>query len=307
MKIVIYLDILLLVNFVAGYLLLCAVGRISGAKASVPRLLAAGAVSAATSLLILIPPLPAPVQPLLKAMLAMGITRIAFPWQGWRMLARQTLWFFLLNLLVAGASLLASLRYGVPGLQVNNLTVYLNLSPMLLLGCMLASYLSIRIFLALFGPPRQREIWQFTVPLEEGRVLHLSLLHDTGFFLKDPYNGAQTVLVEFAACAAQLPPDLRTYLAGCFDQTIWPEPPPGRSVRLLECRTASGRRLLPAMAVQGAVLQREKQRLFLRELTLVFSPEHSMGGQFAGLFGSELLETRFAQKQGGEKRWISVK
>ena len=307
MKIVVYLDILLLVNFIAGYLLLCACARLAGEKASGRRLLAGGVAAALSSLLLLLPPFPAVVQLLLKAILAAGVVRTAFPWRGWRMLGRQIVCFLLLNLALAGISLLASLRYGLPGLQVNNLTVYLNLSPLLLLGCMLAAYLLVRIFLALFRPPRPKEIWQFTAQLEEGCILRLPLLHDTGFFLKDPYNGAQTVLAEYTACAAQLPPDLRAYLQGCFCQERWPEPPPGRPIRILECRTAAGRRLLPALAIQGARLQRGGQTVFLRELTLVFSPETSMGGQFGGLFGSELLAGHSAHKQGGKEQWASVK
>ena len=113
--------------------------------------------------------------------------------------------------------------------------------------------------------------------LEPGRTLSLPLLHDTGFFLKDPYSGAQAVLVEYAPCAGQLPPDLRACLEGCFYQEQWPEPPPGRAIRILECRTASGRRLLPALCVKDAALSRQHQTIRPGELTIVFSPEHSMG------------------------------
>ena len=306
MKIVVYLDILLLINFLTGYLLLCAAARLSGGETSCIRLLAGGIAAAAASLLVLLPPLPVPLQFLSKTATAAMIVRAAFIWRGWRMFGRQTLWFLLLNLLAAGSCLLLSLRYGVPGLQVNNLTVYLNLPPMLLLGCILVVYLTVRILLFLFGAPRPAEIWQLSAPLEPGRTLSLPLLHDTGFFLKDPYSGAQAILVEYASCAGQLPANLRACLEGCFYQEQWPEPPPGRAVRILECRTASGRRLLPALCVKDAVLSRQHQKIRPGELTIVFSPEHSMGGRFCGLFGTDLLTGQPATRKGEDGRWISV-
>lgn len=222
------------------------------------------------------------------------------------MFGRQTVWFLLLNLVAAGSCLLLSLRYGVPGLRVNNLTVYLNLSPMLLLGSILIVYLAVRILLFLFGAPRPAEIWQLSAPLGMGYTLYLPLLHDTGFFLKDPYSGAQAVLVEYAACAEQLPADLQSCLEGCFYQEQWPEPPPGHPIRILECRTASGRRLLPALCVKNAALTRQGQTIQPGELTIVFSPEQSMGGRFCGLFGTELLTGHSATRKGESKRWISA-
>lgn len=306
MKIIIYLDILLLVNFLTGYLLLCAAGHLAGSETSGLRLLAGGLAAAAASLLMLLPPLPVPLQLMSKALVGAFVVRTAFSWRGWRMFGRQTAWFLLLNLIAAGSCLLLSLRCGIPGLQVNNLTVYLNLPPMLLLGCILAVYGIVRTLLFLFGAPRPAEIWQLRVSLEPGRTLSLPLLHDTGFFLKDPYSGAQAVLVEYAPCAGQLPPDLRACLEGCFYQEQWPEPPPGRAIRILECRTASGRRLLPALCVKDAALSRQHQTIRPGELTIVFSPEHSMGGRFCGLFGTDLLTSRPATRKGEDGRWTSV-
>lgn len=305
MKIVLYLDILLLVNFLTGYLLLCAAGRLAGGRGGGARLLAGAAVCAAASLLILLPPQPAPLQLLLKAVSGAAAVRAAFPWRGWRAFGRQGAWFFLLNLGGAGFCLLAALRLGVPGLRVNNLTVYLNLSPLLLLGCILGVYAGARLLLFLFGPTRPAEIWQLAFPVAGGRV-ELPVLHDTGFFLQDPYTGAPAVLVEYAACAARLPGELRYFLEGCFSRQAPPLPPPGLPVRLLECRTAAGTRVLPGLAVREACLRRKGAALVPRELTVVFTPERGMGGQFCGIFGTALLAERAAQKKGVDGAWVSV-
>lgn len=305
MKIVLYLDILLLVNFLVGYLLLCAAGRLAGGGEWGLRLLAGAAAAALASLLILLPAQPLPVQLLGKAASGAAVVRVAFPWRGWRRFGRQAVWYLLLNLGGAGVCLLASLRYGVPGLRVNNLTVYLNLSPLLLLGCVLAVYGGVRLLLFLFGPPRPAEVWQLTFPAGE-RLVTLPVLHDTGFFLRDPYSGAPAALVEYAACAGQLPGELRAFLEGCFSRETWPPPPEGFPVRLLECRTASGRRVLPGLAVKGASLRGPGGQIVPRELTVVFSPERGMGGRFCGLFGADLLAERSTQKKGVDGSWVSV-
>ena len=66
MKTVIYLDVLLLVNFLAGYFLLLGAGVLSGCSARLTRLLAASGLAALSALILFAPELPYPVQILYK-------------------------------------------------------------------------------------------------------------------------------------------------------------------------------------------------------------------------------------------------
>ena len=152
MKTVIYLDSLLLINFVIGYFLLRAAGCVCGAPPHWPRGGLGAAMAAVSTLVLLAPPLPVWAQFLYQGGSALAITAAAFGWQGARLLLRRAAWYFGMNLALAGLVLAAILRFSAQNVQTNNLAVYWNVPPLLLLFCALGVYLLARLAVMLFGP-----------------------------------------------------------------------------------------------------------------------------------------------------------
>ena len=83
-KTVVYLDVLLLTNFLTAYLLLLAAGALSGQRAPFARMLAGSALAALSALILFAPEQPYPVQVAYKAATALGITAAAFGWRSRR-------------------------------------------------------------------------------------------------------------------------------------------------------------------------------------------------------------------------------
>ena len=127
MRTVIYLDVLLLVNFVVGAAFLLAAGLLCGACCSPLRLVGGAGTAAVSSLVLLAPTAPWPLALTYKGTTAALCVAAAYGWQGVRNTARLTAWFILLNLTLTGALLL-------PGAACNNLSFYLPVSPGLLLA-----------------------------------------------------------------------------------------------------------------------------------------------------------------------------
>ena len=216
MKTVIYLDVLLLLNFLVAYLLLRAVGFLCGAPPGFLRT-CAGAVPAALSTLILLaPPMPAAACILYQTVSAAGICRAAFPFRGWRGFARQTVWYFLLNMGLAGAVLLALSRNLPLGVQTNNLAVYWAVSPTLLVGSAAGVYFVLRLVLALFGAPKDTENWELRLSLNGANAPPLNALLDTGFLLRDPLSGESPMLVSYNSLRGTLPPAISGFLEALF-------------------------------------------------------------------------------------------
>ena len=170
-KTVIYLDVLLLTNFVLGALFLLAAGLVSGQRCSGGRALCGAAVGAASSLALLAPTAPWSVGLLYKGGTGALAVAAAYGWPGWRAFARLLAWFWLLNLMLTGAVLLPGAR-----MEVNNLSVYLPLSPEVLLvsaGCV---YGGLTLALHLLGDGKKA---CFPAELEiAGVVLHVRAFHD---------------------------------------------------------------------------------------------------------------------------------
>ncbi len=287
MKIVVYLDILLVTNFIAGYFLLRAAGWLAGASCPALRALAGAALAAASTLILLAPALAAPLNFAYKIFTAALVTLAAFGWHGLRPFLRAGTWFFVLNLGLAGFAMLGLQRGGMNGVRVHNLTVYVDLSPMTLVLSVLAVYLAVRLVLLVFGPPADGQPWQLELSLA-GCEVRAQACFDTGFFLRDPVGGRQTLLVSWPAVERQLTAEVNIFLRGYFSGRN-PLPPKGLGLRLIPCSGASGSAVLPGLTASGARLTGPGRTLAAQNVTVVFTAEPLLDGQFQALFGREFL------------------
>lgn len=237
MRTVIYLDVLLLVNFVVGAAFLLAAGLLCGACCSPLRLVGGAGAAAVSSLALLAPTAPWPLAFTYKGMSAALCVAAAYGWQGARNTARLTAWFVLLNLTLTGALFL-------PGAACNNLSFYLPVSPGLLLASTAGVCGVVEGVLHVLGRSGPA---CFGAELSvAGRVVPLSVFCDTGFHLQEPLSGRAVVLVRFGAVQSRLPPALGTYLEQHFSGAA-PLPVPALGVRLVPCTTVAGHCILPAV------------------------------------------------------------
>lgn len=285
MKTVIYLDSLLLINFVIGYFLLRAAGCVCGAPPHWPRGGLGAAMAAVSTLVLLAPPLPVWAQFLYQGGSALAITAAAFGWQGARLLLRRAAWYFGMNLALAGLVLAAILRFSAQNVQTNNLAVYWNVPPLLLLFCALGVYLLARLAVMLFGPAEPEQLWQLEAKLPGG-TLRGEALWDTGFSWYDPFSGCPVVLVSAPAAQAQLEEPLRQFLQRWFGGDRAALPPPG--VRLLSCDTATGGDLLPAVQAQRLRICLGNRALLCGQVTVAFAGKSLSDGRYLALFGPGL-------------------
>ncbi len=296
MKTVVYLDILLLVNFLIGYFLLRAAARLAGADLGAGRALAGAAASALSTLILLAPELPSWLGAAYKLATAAAIVLIAFGYKGWRPFLRACVWFFILNLGLAGLVLLAVYQGGFSGMQVNNFSVYINLSPVVLLLAVLCMYLLIRLLLALFGRPGPENLWRLQFALAGAPPVELQAFYDTGFFLQDPLSGCQALLVSWPGAKNQLPAELNDFLREYFSGGS-PLPPAGYRLRLVPCKSAAGQRALPGFIAASAALHGGRGAYGGDGATVVFTDQSLRDGQFQALFGSEFLHSETKRRK----------
>lgn len=114
MKTVIYLDVLLLINFLIAYFLLLAAGALSGQRARFRRMLLGSALAALSALILFAPELSYPLQLAYKCLSALVITAVTFGWRNRLRLCTAACWFAALNIALAGLTLLVILQSGTP-------------------------------------------------------------------------------------------------------------------------------------------------------------------------------------------------
>lgn len=285
----VYLDVLLLTNFLLAYFQLLAAGTLSGQRAGFGRMLAGSGLAALSALVLFAPPQPYPVQAAYKIATALGITAAAFGRRSLRRLLTAACWYAALNIALAGVVMLVMLNTGARWLDAANLTVYLHISPLLLLGlcggCCAAVELGLR-FLSRREPPVKTAGLEFELC---GQLVRLRAALDTGCHLQDPLTCLPVLVVSYPDARARLPAAADAFLAQWFAGQDHAEPPPGTRLRLVPCGTAAEKGLLPGFAVQGISLITGKGVLGLGRSAVVFAPRSFGSTDYEALYGSDFM------------------
>lgn len=196
-KTVIYLDVLLLVNFLVAYFLLQAAGLLSSQHAAFSRMVCASGIASLSALILFAPELSYPAQILYKILTACAVVGVAFGLQGLRRFVTAVCWYAALNILLAGLCIAVILRTGTPLLQTANLTVYLRISPVVLLLLSAASCSAVWLVLHFSGSTPQTTR---TIGIEFelcGAPVRLRATLDTGCHLKDPVTCLPVLLISW--------------------------------------------------------------------------------------------------------------
>lgn len=285
----IYLDVLLLVNFVTAYFLLLASGLLSGQRAGAGRMLLGSGVAALSSLILFAPEQPFAVQLAYKIGTALLITAAAFGYRNKRRLVTAACWYAAFNIALAGLVMLVIFHTGTRVLQTGNLTVYLRVSPLLLVALSGAGCLAVEVAMRLLG--RGKPVRQ-AVGLEvelAGAPVHLRAVLDTGCHLTDPITCLPVLVVSFPDAEPRLPPPVRDYLKAWFAGKAPDQPPEGMKLRLIPCSTAAQRSLLPGFAVGNIGLITAKGILGLGRTAVAFAPQSFGSDRYEALYGQDFL------------------
>ncbi|MEG2931157.1 MAG: sigma-E processing peptidase SpoIIGA [Ruthenibacterium sp.] len=278
---VIYVDILVLVNAVIGYFVLRCTAFLAGREQRAVRLCAASVLAGLSALTLLWPFLPWPAALVIKILCAVGIVLAAFRFASIRVLLKTVLWYITLNLLLGGVVALAVLC-GARNLRYENFSLYIHVSPVLLIVCILLMYVLIQGGTYFFGKPKPRQNLPFCAELQ-GAKLHGTALLDTGMHLQDAMSGEGAVLCSLPALQAQLPQGVRSAMAAYFDSGALSAP-----LWLVTVKTATGLRLLPA--IRGATLTLGGQTR--QQPVLVFTSETLLDGGCDLLVNPDFLRER---------------
>ena len=291
MKTVIYLDILLITNFAAAGALLAAAGLLCGTDCRALRLILASLCAACSSLILFAPTLALPLQLIYQAATAACIVLVAFGWKGRRFFLRLTVWYFLLNMLLAGCIVLAAMQ-GFHFVQTNNLACYCAVSPLLLFACSGGIYVLLRVILWLFGKPAGAAVCCRIRPQTQGWGEPFTAYYDTGFFAQDIFSERAVLLLYYPLVRHSIPPGWRAYLDEALQRNgpLCAEPPAALHVHFVACRTVSGNILLPGLPVSGVAVSAANGSSTVPNVLLLFSADLPPDARHEALFGPSFYE-----------------
>lgn len=275
---VIYVDILLALNWWIDFLLLLGVRRAMGGGARSWRL-AVGALAGAVSCLALfLPPMAVWLTLGVRLLAAALMVVVAFRFRSWRDFWRRVLLLFALSAGLAG--LCGALYFFVApqGFYVFNGVVYYSVPPLLLVVLTVVCYGILWLAEQLLRRRAPKE-HLFRVRLtHDGRSITFPCLYDSGNHLTEPFSGHPVMVVERGVAEELLP----------VPPSVEDLPADG-GWRLIPYDTLGGGGLLPAFStVSATVLLRGEAHPLPPCYVAVCD---GLGrGEYRGLMGSELGE-----------------
>jgi len=237
---VIYIDVLLILNLWADFLLLSLTARICHVPTRRWRLVCGAGVGALLCLLLFLPPLHWSISILVRLIGTVVLVGITFGFVGWRTFAKR---FLTLTVLSAGFAGLATAFWYMAapaGFMVINGVVYYDAPASVLIVFTVISYLLILLYerLRRRRAPHNR-LYSLTVR-ENGKALTCRLLYDSGCTLREPFSGTPTLIIDRVAVMNILPKNW-------LEET---ETARHRKVRFVPFKTVGGEGVLPAFCPQ---------------------------------------------------------
>ncbi len=238
---VVYIDILLAVNWLADTLLLSAVSRILQIVSKRSRLVLGGLVGGAAAVGVFLIPLPTGFVVFLHGVIAVLIILLAFGFESLRILLKRVVVLYCLSSLFSGVMSALGKLTGSEFLCARNGIVYVDISPLMLALLAVSSYavLCLYDYLTRKRVPTTHE---YELLIEDGNgVLTCRALYDTGMHVREPFSGKPVVIAETSVVAPYIRPELYRSLCrpDCTAST-------SHRVRMIPYRSIGGDGLLPS-------------------------------------------------------------
>lgn len=238
MPTVVYVDVLLVLNFMVNFVLLRVASLCSGRRFFGARAVLAAAVGAMSALVIFVPMTGIWSAGCFKLAVSAAMVLTAFPWAGPLSLLKDIFCLFAVSFLFSGAILAFYLTLAPTGMTVYNGVLYFDIGAPALLaataGCYLITSLLSRLLLR--RAPKEA-LCEVTVMTDRG-VCMLPALIDTGNNLVEPFSGSPVMVCGRGDLGRALPSEIERF---SFEQ-----PKHNAGVRLVAYRSLGESGLLPA-------------------------------------------------------------
>ena len=206
---IIYVDILLFLNAVIDYFLILAASALTARKIKEKRLIIACLFASVTSLYIFAPETHPIIDLLIRILISMAVTFVAFGFKSFSLFLKSTTAVIAVTFLYNGIAVAFWNIFKPNSMVIKNNVVYLNISAIEMIGFSLLGYILIRIgkFLACrFSPHAKRVDISF---INQNSLVETKALVDSGNSLKDIYFGKNVVITDIKT-ASEIFCDIKT-------------------------------------------------------------------------------------------------
>lgn len=235
---VVYADILILVNFIVDYFLIGLTARFLHKKTRLWRMLTGAAAGGIFSLYIFLPQSNFFVQIAVQIFMCTALCFITFGFGDIKTFLRSAAILFAVNFAYSGAMIALWLIFKPYGMVINNSVVYFNISPLFLILFSVIGYFAVIILRKILKKNFSENIYCDVTIKNDMQAIKLRGIVDSGNSLTDVFGISEIFITEKSVVDTIL----------CEEKTN-----PAR-FRKIPCSTVAGERLLDGYRIDDAVV-----------------------------------------------------
>lgn len=280
---VVYVDVLVIVNLFVNYALLLCSSLIMKRRISNLRLLLGALTGSVYGLVIFLPNMSAAVELLLRLAASGLIVLASFGYKGFRSFIRCFLSFFAVAFAFGGIMLTLWVTVAPVGMIYNNGAVYFDIDLPVLAVSTVVCFTVVSLisrFTARRAPVNS--VYTLTVSYN-GKSTSGTALCDTGNSLKESFSGLPVIIGEYEGLSAVMPEAVKNYYENPAKLSATGE------IRMIICKTVSGSGILPSFKPDEIQIKSLSRCIKTSEVYIAVTKNRLAGGEFDFILNSEIF------------------
>lgn len=275
---IIYVDVLIITNFIITYFLLIASAVLSGYTYNRKKIALAAVAGAVCCMYIFIQQESFVADMLIKLFSLVICSSIAYGFVNIRKTAIQSICFAFLNMLLTGIVIAVSFKS--TKIYENNMFYYFSINPVILVLFSLAIYLTITMFEFFKNKISPQQIYCIDIFFSNFSITGICAFYDSGFKVKDIISNKDIIIVEFRKVEEYLPLALKNDICNFFREDY-------ENIREkfipVFFSTISGKGMIPAIKAEYILTEGKKT-----ENIIVGFSENTLGEDIQAIFGTDI-------------------
>lgn len=237
---IVYLDVLIVLNFYIMYFLIRAVCIFTHRSIKTPRLLLGSGIGSLTALAILLPDWGFWFILLIKLLSSLVIIITTFGFENIKSFIKQTILFLLINVIFAGVMLLIHQQFTPENMLVTNGVFYLDISIIMIILSTIIAYFTIKLITYLIDN-KLNSTRKFTIKITTSKgEKSFNALSDTGNKLVDNFTGLPVILCSYAEIREISPTQIIDFVDNNAICNF------SKGIKLIPANSIGGKSLIPA-------------------------------------------------------------
>ncbi|MEG1834735.1 MAG: sigma-E processing peptidase SpoIIGA [Oscillospiraceae bacterium] len=280
---VVYVDVLVILNIFINYFLLLASSKILRLSPSKIRLLLGAFIGGFYSLVIFLPQIPNILSILMNLLMSIILVFIVFNPKKIKSFLKGFSAFFAINFVFAGLMLAVWLAFKPNGMVYNNNAVYFNIDIKILVVSTIVCYGVIAVFSYLLKRKSPDNALYDILIENKGRLVMTKALFDTGNMLSDGFSSTPIIVAEKRVVRKVIDSSLNDFFDGNTALSFT-----NSNIRIIPFSSVGGDGALKATIIEKLEIPSENIRLF--NILIAESKKDFSSDEYSVLIGPKVFE-----------------